>query len=87
MLTCKQTSRLVSEGLDRKLRLQERIGVRLHLWICKRCRRFERQLRFLRRVLRVGAYEGSFPVEKPLPPEVAERIRRVLRDRGSDDTH
>lgn len=87
MLTCKQTSQLVSEGLDRKLRLRERIRLRLHLWMCQRCRRFERQLRFLRRVLRSGAREGAFPVEKRLPPGAAERIRRALRNQENDDLH
>ena len=47
MLSCKETSLLVSQALDRKLTWSERVGVRLHLWICAQCRRYERQLRWL----------------------------------------
>jgi len=86
MLTCKQTSHLVSDRLDRKLRLRERLAVRLHLWVCDRCRAFERQLRFVRFALRRGARDGFLPVDKPLSPEGKERIRRALRERGEDRT-
>jgi hypothetical protein len=45
-------SRLVSQGEDRKLGLAERVSLRLHFAICKGCRNFDRQLRFLRLALR-----------------------------------
>jgi hypothetical protein len=57
MLTCKETSRLVSQGLDRKLGLGERIAVRLHLAICRGCADFSRQMEFLRRATRGLAAE------------------------------
>jgi hypothetical protein len=57
MLTCKETSRLVSQGLDRKLGLGERIAVRLHLAICRGCANFSRQMEFLRRATRELAAE------------------------------
>jgi len=49
MLTCKEVSRLVSQGLDRRLSLRERIGLRIHLAMCHGCENFSRQMRFLRR--------------------------------------
>jgi len=51
MLTCKEVSRLVSQGLDRRLGLGERVKLRLHLAICDGCRNFRRQLDFLREAL------------------------------------
>jgi hypothetical protein len=48
MLSCKDASMLMSQALDRRLSLQERISLRLHLAICEGCRRFERQMVFLR---------------------------------------
>jgi predicted anti-sigma-YlaC factor YlaD len=51
-LTCKQMHRLVSEGLDRELSLVERSRMHLHLAVCEACRRFDRQMDFLRRAMR-----------------------------------
>jgi hypothetical protein len=55
MLTCKEATRLVSQGLDRRLGFGERIAVRVHLLICDGCTNFTRQVKFLRRaVARLG---------------------------------
>jgi hypothetical protein len=81
MLTCKQASRLVSERQDRKLNWHERVGLRLHLWICNNCQRFEKQIRYIQQAVRKGQLEGQLPVEKSLPPESVERIRKALHDR------
>lgn len=86
MLSCKETSRLVSEGLDRKLSLRERLAVRVHLWICNNCRGFEKQLHFLRYALRKGNNAACLPAEKSLPPEGKERIRQALKERREDES-
>ena len=52
MLTCKDTSRLLSQAEDRKLGFGERVGLRLHLAICSGCRNAARQFAFLRRAVR-----------------------------------
>jgi putative zinc finger protein len=55
LLSCKDVTRLVSQGLDRRLAFGERIAVRVHLLICEGCSNFTRQVRFLRRaVTRLG---------------------------------
>jgi len=51
MLTCKEASRLFSQGLDRKLGLWDRLRLRLHLVICDACSAFTRQMKFLRRAI------------------------------------
>lgn len=60
-ITCKEASRLISEGLDRDLGIAERTKLRLHLAICVACDRLTRQLGFLRRAAR--EYPG--PEEEP----------------------
>jgi len=50
MLTCKEATALMSQGLDRKLTFAERFGLRLHVLICRGCRATERHLEFLRTV-------------------------------------
>ena len=82
MITCKQASQLVSERHDRKLSWRERIALRLHLWICKNCQRFERQINYIKQAIHRGSQEGHLPVDKPLPPEGVERIRKALHERG-----
>lgn len=52
MLSCKEVTQLVSQGLDRRLSLGERLWVRLHLMICDGCTRFARQVRFIRKAVR-----------------------------------
>lgn len=52
MLSCKETTRLVSQGLDRDLGFAERVALRVHLAYCIGCRRANRQMRFLRRAVR-----------------------------------
>jgi predicted anti-sigma-YlaC factor YlaD len=51
MLSCKQVARLVSQGLDRKLGLTERVQLRVHLAICDGCTNFSRQVAFVREAL------------------------------------
>ena len=48
MLSCKDVTKLLSESMDRSLPLGKRIGVRLHLLICKFCARYKRQLLLIR---------------------------------------
>ena len=55
MLTCKEVSRLVSQGLDRRLGFGERVRLRVHLAICDGCANFNKQVTFLRKaVARLG---------------------------------
>jgi hypothetical protein len=52
IISCKESTRLVSQGLDRELAFGERVALRVHLVICVGCRRAGRQLQFLRRAVR-----------------------------------
>lgn len=48
MLSCKDVSKLLSDRLDRRLGLMERVRLRMHLLMCSGCSRVERHLGFLR---------------------------------------
>ena len=52
MLSCKEVTRLVSQGEDRGLAFGERVALRLHFAICQGCRNVNRQFKFLRRAVR-----------------------------------
>jgi len=51
LLSCKETSRLLSQGEDRKLAFGERVALRVHLAICNGCRNVDKQFRFLRQAV------------------------------------
>jgi len=77
MLTCKDVTRLISDSMDRSLPLGKRIGVRLHLMICRFCARYERQLLLIRDTVRRIADPPDPPGALPpdtLSPEARERI-------------
>ena len=52
MLSCKEATRLVSQGLDRKLGFGERVALRVHLAICDGCTNFKNQVAFLREAVK-----------------------------------
>jgi hypothetical protein len=52
MLTCKEVTHLLSEGLDRKLTVAERMHLEMHLLVCTGCANFRKQMDFLRRACR-----------------------------------
>ncbi|MHB8454571.1 MAG: zf-HC2 domain-containing protein [Acidiferrobacterales bacterium] len=79
MLTCKEVSSLVSQSLDRQLSWYEHLQVRLHLFVCDACRRFARQMHFLRVVAR--RFQQTNPegvATVPLSDAARRRIRQGL---------
>jgi predicted anti-sigma-YlaC factor YlaD len=79
MLTCKNTSRLISEGQERQLGLKERIKLRLHVWMCSNCRHFEQQIVTMQKIMRDEWKQEILPANKQLPSEAQERIRKILK--------
>jgi hypothetical protein len=82
MLTCKDASHLISERQERPLGVRERWSLRMHLWLCVNCRRFERQLALMRQALRLlGKRAEADAASSDLPPGARERIRKALAER------
>ena len=84
MHSCRDVTRLISESMDRSLPFGKRVGVRLHLLVCRFCARYERQLRLIREAARHLAASGKKPGAQTgdaLSEEARERIRRSLRTR------
>lgn len=53
---CQHVAELQSQALDRRLSWRERLDLRLHYLICLWCKRYEAQLRLLRRAVRRHAH-------------------------------
>jgi hypothetical protein len=52
LISCKDASRLISQIQEGHVPPGRRLRVRLHLIFCEACKEFERQVRFLRVMMR-----------------------------------
>lgn len=78
MLKCKDVSQLVSRSLDNKLSLKERVGLQLHLLMCKYCKRFSQQLKKINVAINGIKQNIENDTNIKLPSEVKERIVNSL---------
>ncbi len=79
MLSCKEATRLVSEKLDRDMPFWQRLGLRLHVLMCRGCSRYTRQVTTLDRLVDEH-YRSDPPPVGPecLPDDSLERIKASL---------
>jgi hypothetical protein len=78
MFDCRALSRLISEGLERRLGWLEWLLLGVHLLGCPPCRRFRRGVRLLHRALP----SAPAPGEARLSPQARQRIARALKEAG-----
>ena len=71
MVTCKQVSDSASDVLDGPTTFSQRLSLRLHLLMCKHCRRYVRQIQLVSGVARALAR----------PPEPSEQEIEELIDK------
>lgn len=82
MLSCRDVTELISRSMDTSLPIGKRIGVRIHLLMCKFCARYERQLHLILETLRHLLAEEDQRERtggESLSTEARERIRKSLR--------
>ncbi|MFC1824006.1 zf-HC2 domain-containing protein [Thermodesulfobacteriota bacterium] len=79
MFNCSEVSRMVSQSLDSSLPFFQRVGIRLHLLMCRYCSRFRRQLLLLRKTIQVYTLTGEeADAAGTLSSEAKERMKRTL---------
>jgi predicted anti-sigma-YlaC factor YlaD len=74
-LNCREATRLTSEARERRLTRWERAGLTIHLGLCRYCRRYRRQLAYLRDVVKTIVEEPAAMSES-----AKARIRRKLEE-------
>ena len=79
---CREASRLQSEALDHALSPMQRLGLRLHLVLCKWCRRYGKQLRFLRGAAHEHQDQVADAAPQTLSHTARDRLKRALRDQA-----
>ena len=78
-LNCEEASRLLSENQDVYLTWDEQLALRLHLLICRSCRRYNKQLGFIRSLFQahVNKEDSDFP-ELKISDEKQDEIKQTL---------
>ena len=80
--SCREASRLQSEALDHPLPFRRRLGLRIHLLLCKWCRRYGKQVGFLHKTVHDHPEEMTHCVPQKLSAEARERIKRRMQSGG-----
>jgi transposase len=84
MRSCEEIARLLSESMEHKLTLGQRIEVWIHLSMCRLCAGFARMIKGLRQAIRQGAdglaLDASGQPAK-LSGDARARIEETLRRR------
>lgn len=78
---CREASRAQSESLDRPLAPSARLGLSLHLVLCKWCRRNGQQIHYLREAAHQHREKLADAGSRNLSDEARERMKRRLLER------
>jgi hypothetical protein len=76
---CHEATRMHSRSLDGPLPWPAHLGLRIHLLLCKWCRRCSRQNLFLRAACRHAAQSEKTTVHYPLPEATRARLHARLK--------
>lgn len=79
MMTCREVNALAHDRIDGRLTRRQRVAVRLHLMMCKHCRRAMRQLEATLALLR-----ATRAAPAPAPANEAALVE-LFRTRGDGD--
>lgn len=83
MLSCKDVSKLVSQSLDSKLSLWQRLNLWMHIGMCGLCWRFRRDFVHLHKETREHARQVEHDVEQEpdlkLSDESRDNMKRLLK--------
>jgi len=88
MTSCRHASELMSQQLDRKLSLGEKLRLRAHLIICKSCPKTMQQFAILHEASKRYAeqQEGAQEKELTLSTDSRQRILHKLQEQQSDSS-
>lgn len=74
LITCRQVCETASDYIEGPVSLRQRLLLRMHLLICKHCRRY---LSHLRAVIGIAAQVP--PADEPSEQEIDALVERLMR--------
>ena len=77
MLSCQKIIELVSKRINIKLLKRQQMELTVHLWMCKNCRHYVKQLNFLQKIAK-NMDKNS--LNTTLSKEARQRIEKKLHD-------
>ena len=80
MMDCQHASQLLSQSQDRRLPWSQRVGLRLHLMMCRACSRFAAQLVLMRQAVASLGRQVENDAGVRLSEEARDRIAGKLRE-------
>ncbi len=86
MLNCKDMTKVISDSLDRKLTLRQRMELWMHIMMCGLCRRFRSNALAIRKKVRETSAQpsekvtASEPEAAPLSPAARNRIAAAMKE-------
>ena len=83
MLTCHQITELASKQLETKLLKRQRLEMTFHLWLCKTCHRYVKQLSFIQKL---AGHMNEHQHEIKLSKDARLRIQKKLKPLQKPDS-
>ena len=81
MITCKESTFLISKKQQDKLTLGEKVKLQFHLMMCKYCRRFDTQISFIQKaILRLRNKIEQQSTNITLSQAQKEKIKDALKN-------
>ena len=79
MFKCSEVTKLISKSMDQELTIGQKIGIRIHLAMCRYCSRYKKHLELIRKFIK-DAIEAEIMPAPPLTlsPQARERIKQRL---------
>lgn len=74
MLTCKEVTELVTDYLEGRMGLADRMRFQMHVGMCKHCRAYLRQMKVTIAAL------GKMPDDVAMPEDVQSELRKRFAD-------
>ena len=85
MFNCKEVSLKVSESLDRKLPLNKRMMIRIHMMMCRYCARFQQQMLLIRQIARYAKpLESTTEESVKLSEDARARLKQTLKSASAE---
>lgn len=79
MMDCAQVTRLAGDYIERRLRLRQRLGMLLHLLMCRGCKDYVEQIR----LTMFGLRAVPRPAGAPPGEDLLREFRQARRERKS----
>lgn len=81
MTTCRESSELSSQSLDRKLSFRQWLALKFHTALCPFCKRFGEHIQMLKGLCaRFGECAHEKPITDGLSDDARKRMKQALRN-------